>query len=160
MSGKRFKNPFRPLSEELKEEIRNTEKGRRPDPETYLEKECIEEHIKKFKNKATILMSLKNYEKYVRYSDKIGYGDDTQYVTTMECADEILEKSAGKASEICRLIGWNKEDSLNDMMLVRIDLKNISRLNPRIPSGNDRCSVYACGCQSEERIDISQSEIP
>ena len=82
-------------------------------------------------------MSLKNYEKYVRYSDKIGYGDDTQYVTTMECADEILEKSAGKASEICRLIGWNKENSLNDMMLVRIDLKNISRLNPRIPSGNE-----------------------
>ena len=137
MNGKESENPFRPLSEELKEKIRNIRKGSRPNPETYLEKERVEEHVRKFKNKATIFMSLRNYEKYVKHSNEIGYGDNTQYVMSTECADEILRKSDGKASEICRLIGWDEEDSLNDMALVRIDLKNIDKLNPRIPSGNE-----------------------
>lgn len=130
--------PLMPLSEEKVREIRKLKKGKRPDPKTYLNREYVEEHIRKFNDEASIFVSIKNYDKFIKDGTKIGYEDDTQYVTRKDVADMIEEEANGDASKFCERIGWDDVEELRKGgYVVRIDVKNIGRLHPRIPSGNE-----------------------
>ena len=119
-------------------EILLKNKGFRPDPSTYLNKSYIDNHLSQFDDGATIVMTTKQYEKFVIGKASIGIVDDgTQFVLPKSMCDEIASAARGDISYYEKTLGFDIGHFSNGGGLVRIDIDNLQGLNLRIPSGNE-----------------------
>ena len=126
------------LTQSKIKEIVNTPKGSRPDPTTYLSQDYIDGHLAKFENGASIIMTQQNYEKFVLGNEYIGIPNDgTQFVMPKNYCDEIATKANGNIDVYEKLLGFDEGHFAKGGGLVRIDIKDVTDLNLRIPSGNE-----------------------
>ena len=106
-------------------------KGARPDPKTYLSTEFIESHLKQFDDGATRFMKKSKYEKYGP-----AQADGTAFVLPKHEADKLLANNGGDKRLMEKALGFT-EGTLNDDILIRIDISNPRQYNSRVPSGNE-----------------------
>lgn len=121
-----------PMTQQKFDEVLNTPKGQRPDPETYLPPEYINAHQDEFGNGASRVVNRSAYEKR-----GIGKPDEgkTEFVSPSKDIDSILEQSNGDINQVAGHLGLPAE-SLKGDSLVRIDfISNKSQV--KIPSGNE-----------------------
>ena len=126
------------LTQSQIKEIVNMPKGSRPDPTTYLSQDYIDGHLAKFEKGASIIMTQQNYEKFVLGNEYIGIPNDgTQFVMPKNYCDEIATKANGNIDVYEKLLGFDEGHFAKGGGLVRIDIKDVTDLNLRIPSGNE-----------------------
>ncbi|MBR5914334.1 MAG: hypothetical protein IKZ58_08230 [Selenomonadaceae bacterium] len=116
--------------------ILSTEKGKRPNPETYLSKSYISNHLRKFNRGVSLVMGLESYNKYVVPSETIGRADGCFVMPRYVC-DEIEKKFNGDISVFETSLSFNVGYFSSQGGLVRIDVFRISDLNLRMASGNE-----------------------
>jgi|GEM_PF-3549864 len=123
---------------ETYETIINTPKAERPDPETYLSEEYIQEHLAQFNSGATVVMTLDAYNRFVNGKSHIGRPDDgTLFVMPKGYCDEIEQYANGDVSVWEEKLGFDIGYFTRSGGLVRIDIADINGLNIRIPSGRE-----------------------
>ncbi|MCG8580370.1 MAG: hypothetical protein MI866_10650 [Bacteroidales bacterium] len=105
-------------------------------PEEYLDASYILQHTNTFNNRASYLMTFKQYTDFVKGKKIIGRADG-QFVTTKEKIDAILYKANGDIAIIEKELGIPDGDWTMQGGVVRIDVNNIDDLDPHIPYGNE-----------------------
>jgi hypothetical protein len=113
------------------EDVLAIPKGSRPDPSVYLTPEYMEYHLAQFKNGASRVMPVRNFEKY-----GIGQTDGTSFIMPHHEVDEIFAKAAGDKRILEQKLGL-PEGFLEKEKIVRIDIPTPKELGLRIPSGNE-----------------------
>jgi hypothetical protein len=113
------------------EEVLAIPKGSRPDPSVYLTPEYMANHLAQFKNGASRIMPVRNFEKY-----GIAQTDGTSFTMAKHEVDEIFAKAAGDKRVLEQKLGL-PEGFLENDKLVRIDIATPEELGLRIPSGNE-----------------------
>ena len=115
-----------------------TNKGLRPDPSTYLSQDYINTHLALFDDGASIIMTEKNFEKFVLGNDYIGIPDDgTQFIMPKSICDNVTIKANGDIYLYEKMLGFDEGYFENGGGLVQIDIPDVTDLNLRIPSGNE-----------------------
>lgn len=117
-----------------KEMVLTTPKKSRPDPSEYLRPEYIENHLKKFENGGSVVMTWDSYVKFVLDDDVMGYPDGTQFVMPKDECNEIFEKYGDDCEKIAKALGIYLPAG---SQLVRIDINDLSSYGLHIPSGNE-----------------------
>lgn len=112
-------------------EIMKTPKGSRPNPDTYLSKKYIEEHVGKFADGASKFIRKQQLEKYGP-----AQRDGTAFVLPKNEADDLIASADGDRRKLERALGF-EEGFLDHETLVRIDVPKPKEMNLRIPSGNE-----------------------
>jgi hypothetical protein len=128
-SGWDFKKAFR----EGQERLLN---GSYLAPEEYLDASYILQHNNSFNNRASYLMTYKQYTEFVKGKKLIGRIDG-QFVTTKEKIDVILNKANGNISIIEKELGIPNGDWMSQGGVVRINVEKINDLDPHIPFGSE-----------------------
>lgn len=108
------------------------EKGNRPDPSTYLSKEYIEAHMKKFKQGAAFIITKADYTSYPNI------GHDSKFVSNVESIEKIVRDANGDLRKIENALGLEKNylgKNKNAVYIIYIQPKQIK--NARMPSGNE-----------------------
>ncbi|MEX6678594.1 hypothetical protein QWI18_21985 [Pseudomonas sp. W2Oct36] len=113
------------------EDVLAIPQGSRPDPSVYLTPEYMEYHLAQFKNGASRVMPVRNFEKY-----GIGQTDGTSFIMPHHEVDEIFAKAAGDNRILEQKLGL-PEGFLEKDKIVRIDIPSPNELGLRIPSGNE-----------------------
>ncbi|RZI59126.1 MAG: hypothetical protein EOP14_04475 [Pseudomonas sp.] len=113
------------------EDVLAIPQGSRPDPSVYLTPEYMEYHLAQFKNGASRVMPVRNFEKY-----GIGQTDGTSFIMPHHEVDEIFAKAAGDKRILEQKLGL-PEGFLEKDKIVRIDIPSPNELGLRIPSGNE-----------------------
>lgn len=130
------KYPF-PLTTQKITEILKIPKGMRPNPNTYLPKAYIEDHLLQFQNGITIIMGLDSYKKYVVPTELIGREDNTCFVMPSYICDEIDQIANNDISVYERMLSFTTGYFSKQHGLVRLDITDLRDLNLRMPSGNE-----------------------
>ena len=125
-----------PLSDKKIKSILNIEKGKRPDPKTYLPRWYIWQHLKMFRNGVTFVMSRENYEKFVVPNEMLGREDGNFVMPTFVC-DEIVKAANGNIAVFELALSYDAGYFSEHGGMVRIDVPDVFGLNLRIPSGNE-----------------------
>ena len=125
-----------PLSDAKIKSILDTEKGKRPDPKTYLPRWYIWKHLKMFRNGVTFVMSRESYEKFVVHSETIGRDDGCFVIPTFVC-DDIAKAANGEISVFELALSYDAGYFSEHGGMVRVDVPDVFGLNLRIPSGNE-----------------------
>lgn len=120
------------LSEKKIKEILKLDKGKRPDPKIYLSKSYINKHIEQFQNGISIILGIDQYNKYVKNNKLIGREDNTCFVIPTDICNKI-----NNIYEYEKILNFPYGHLINQKEIIRLDIKNISNLNLRIPSGNE-----------------------
>lgn len=118
------------LSTEKNAEIIATEKGLRPDPDTYLSPEYTARHLEKFDDGATRFMTESNFNKY-----GIAQRDGTSFVMAKGEVDALLQRTEGDPRAMERELGL--PDGFFDSAVVRVDIPQPQDAGLRMPSGNE-----------------------
>jgi hypothetical protein len=111
--------------------VKNTPKGKRPPPETYVPKAEIDAHKAQFKDGASRFMLKKNLDKYGP-----GQKDGTAFVLPKKEADRIMAETGGDKRKLEEALGLPK-GMLDEDDLVRVDIPKPDKAGVRIPSGNE-----------------------
>ncbi|MBD7911792.1 hypothetical protein [Clostridium cibarium] len=125
------------LTQSKIDEILSIDKGKRPDPSTYLSSEYIEQHLKQFDNGGSFVMTKKQYMRFVEGNPYIGCPDNTQFIAPKDFMDKIDNIANGDISIYEKKLGFDDGHFSADGGLVRFDIKDAKSLNVRIPSGNE-----------------------
>ena len=112
-------------------------KGERPEPSTYMPQEMIDEHLDKFKDGGSFVMTQDQYDMFVDGKDYIGCPDNSQFMTTKENMDNIISESGGDIGAFEDRLGFDRGHFTEGGGMVRIDVNNPLDLNGRMPSGNE-----------------------
>lgn len=126
-----------PLPRETVEDVLSHDKGDRPDPKSYMSQEMIDNHMEKFKDGGSYVLTKEQYEMFVEGKSELGCPDNSQYITTTENIDRIIAESGGDIGVFEDKLGFDRGHFENGGGLVRIDVKDPMSLNPRMPSGNE-----------------------
>ena len=118
-------------------EIVSIPKGSRPDPATYLSVDYIEKHLKQFENGGSFVMTQKQYVRFVDGSSYIGCPDNSQFIAPKEFMDEINNLANGDIYVFEEMLGFDKGYFSSEGGLVRFNIKDPTKLNLRMPSGNE-----------------------
>lgn len=118
-------------------EIQNIAKGNRPEPETYMTQEQIDAHLDQFSGGGSFVMTRDQYELFVEGREKIGFPDNSQYMTSREYMDSIESKARGNLSVYEKELGFDPGYFDDGGGMVRIDVYSPRKYNARIPSGNE-----------------------
>lgn len=118
-------------------EIQNIAKGNRPEPETYMTMEQIDAHLDQFSDGGSFVMTRDQYELFVEGREKIGFPDNSQYMTSREYMDSIESKAQGNLSVYEKELGFDPGYFDDGGGMVRIDVYSPREHNARIPSGNE-----------------------
>ena len=108
------------------------EKGKRPDPSTYLSKEYIDAHMKKFEKGAAMIKTEFDLKKY----PNIGHSE--KFVSNPESIEKIVREANGDLRKIEKALGLEKNylgNNKNEVYIIYIKPDQIK--NPRMPSGNE-----------------------
>ena len=104
----------------------------RPDPSTYLPKEYIEAHMKKFEKGAAMIKTEYDLKKY----PNIGHSE--KFVSNPESIEKIVREANGDLRKIEKALGLKKGDLGEDTKNVYIIyIKPEQIKNARMPSGNE-----------------------
>lgn len=125
------------LDESTISKIQELPKGSRPDPATYMTKEQIEAHLSQFAGGGSFVMTHDQYAMFVDQKDKIGYPDNSQYMTSKEYMDGIANMAKGDFFVYERELGLNQGCFSDGGGMVRIDIYRPHDHNARMPSGNE-----------------------
>jgi len=118
--------------------VANIQKGIRPNPKKYLSKRYINKHLSKFNDGASVIQTEWAYSRYSKSNGFVGVPDDNSlFVMPKNYCDEIISKADGDISIIEESLGFPKGYFSDGGGLVRIDVDDISKINIRIPSGNE-----------------------
>ncbi|WP_345830331.1 PAAR domain-containing protein [Erwinia sp. HDF1-3R] len=122
-----------PISKAKFDEILEMEKGTRPDPETYLPKEYIDNHLKEFENGSSRIVLKDAYDQY-----GLGKPDpwQSEFVGSKEGTTKVIIESAGNTSKMAEQLGVSQEQ-LESGQLLRVDFLPTEKYNIRMPSGNE-----------------------
>ncbi len=137
-----IKDRDRELSKKKQKELQNIPKHERPAPETYLSEEYIEKHIDMFDDGGSIFITKDQYENYFKGVPEIGREDNSIFVLPKGVCDEIIDEAMQcktyeeAISKIETELGFDS-GYYAGKELVRVDIKDLSGLNLRIPSGNE-----------------------
>jgi hypothetical protein len=138
-----------------KERVLSFEKPNRPLPETYLTKEYIEDHLKRFKNGVAFFCP----ENILINNKKLLGRTDGVYVVPMDEMDALMKETGGDIGKVEIALGIPTGDWASKTMC-RIDVVDVSDLNLRVPSGNELGANnfftpggYTAGGQIEAVID-------
>ena len=112
-------------------EVLKTSKGSRPDPSSYLPESYIDNHLAKFDDGASRFMPKSNLDTYGP-----GQKDGTSFVLPKSKADELIAKAGGDKRLLEDSLGL-PSGFLDTEQLVRVDIPNPIKFNPRVPSGNE-----------------------
>ena len=106
------------------------EKGKRPDPSTYLSKEYIDAHMKKFENGAAFIVTEADYKLYPNI------GHDSKFVSNVESIEKVVRDANKNIEHIENALGLTKKlgQDLDKIYIIYIKPEQIK--NPRIPDGN------------------------
>ena len=107
------------------EEILATPKGNRPDPETYLSKQYVANHLSYFRDGVTKIKSQRPIG-----TEGVGLGT---FVIPKSVADSVIKQACGDVSKLEKLLGLNPGDLGANP--IRLDIPNPQ--NIRMPSGNE-----------------------
>lgn len=118
-----------------REKVLGYGKGNYPAPEEYLLKSYIEAHLKEFENGVSFFCPRATIERYGKLLGRF----DGVYVLPAYRADGILNRAKGDVAMIEKLLGipeghWQGKD------LCRVDVRDIKRLDLRMPSGNEEAA--------------------
>jgi len=94
-------------------------------------------HIYRFRKGASLFVSEEAFEKFMAGKVKVGYPDNTQYVTTKGAADRLMKSAGSDSLEYARRIGF-KPQTFEGKRVVRVDFKFRLEYNPRIPTGKEK----------------------
>ena len=132
------------LAEEIRyknywnEPILTIPKGSRPNPKTYVNSEYLTKHFAEFNEGATVIQTEWAYTNYSEANGFVGVPDDnTLFVMPAKYADKVIQNSNGNINYIEEKLGFPKGYFKYGGGLVRIDIKDLSDLNLRLPSGNE-----------------------
>lgn len=130
-AGRRL-DPVAPdrLPVEIREQILSTEKGKRPDPSTYLSPEYIRQHLEQFDDGATRFMTQTNLDKY-----GVGQRDGTAFVMPKSQVDALVTQTGGDPRLMEQALGL--PEGFFDNGAVRVDIPLSGSEGLRIPSGNE-----------------------
>ncbi|EXU77415.1 PAAR domain-containing protein [Erwinia mallotivora] len=122
-----------PISKAKFDEIVEMEKGTRPDPDTYLPKDYVENHLKEFESGSSRIVTRSSFEDY-----GIGKPDAgrSEFVLSKDNAMNIINESKGDPIAIANKLGIPEGQLQNDS-LVLVEFKPTELYNPKIPSGNE-----------------------
>jgi hypothetical protein len=115
-------------------EVRNTPKGSRPDPASYLSPTYLARHLEQFKVGASYLVPKDALDRYGRA--KLGWPDNTQFVMSKTEMDALLSRAHGSIEALEREIGI-PPGAWQGRAIVRIDILDPTKLKARMPSGNE-----------------------
>ena len=107
-------------------------KGDRPAPSTYLSKEYIDAHMKKFEDGAAFIITADDYINYPTI------GHDAKFVSNPESIEKIVRDANGDLRKIENALGLKKNylgNNKNEVYIIYIQPKQIK--NARMPSGNE-----------------------
>lgn len=120
------------------DKITSIPKGSRPDPSKYLSKEYIDAHLAQFEDGASIIMTKRQYIKYVKGSSNIGILEDgTQFVMPKNLCDDIAAQANGSVNFFEKSLGFDEGHFADGGGLIRIDVGNLDNVNLRMPLGNE-----------------------
>jgi hypothetical protein len=124
------------INGKTKDDILNIEKGKRPQPSTYLSASYIQQHLAKFENEGMVsrIVTKKSYDDY-----GIGKPDagKTEFVSTKSSIDAIINRTNGNINQIATDLGIPLSQLENGGGLVRIDFNLTSKHKVFIPTGNE-----------------------
>ncbi|MBR2492682.1 MAG: hypothetical protein IKB64_04360, partial [Paludibacteraceae bacterium] len=109
-----------------------TNKGVRPNPSTYLSKEYIDAHMKKFEDGAAFIVTEADYKLHPNI------GHDSKFVSNPESIEKIVRDANGDLRKIENALGLEKNylgNNKNEVYIIYIQPKQIK--NARMPSGNE-----------------------
>lgn len=132
-----FGNEKIALSEKEIEKIIKLNKGKRPEPNTYLSYTYMKQHLLQFNDGISIIIGMEYYLKYTVYNNIIGREDNTCFVMPTYICDQIDVLYENKIEMFEKILNFPHGYFKKQNGLVRLDIKNISNLNLRIPSGNE-----------------------
>jgi hypothetical protein len=121
------------LDQETIDKILSTPKGQRPDPSTYLSQEYIDKHLSQFQDGGAYVMTRDQYDMFVDGKLNIGREDNTLFITSKDYLDDMGTKANGDLSVFEEKLGFEEGHFQVGGGLVRIDIKNPSNFNARIP---------------------------
>jgi hypothetical protein len=107
-------------------------KKKRPDPSTYLSKEYIEAHMKKFEDGAAMIKTEYDLKKY----PNIGHSE--KFVSNRESIERIVRDANGDLRKIEKSLGFKDGDlgdKTEEVYIIYIQPNQIK--NARMPSGNE-----------------------
>ncbi len=125
------------LDQETIDKILSIPKGERPDPSTYLSQDYIDKHLSQFQDGGAYVMTRDQYDMFVDGKLNIGREDNTLFITSKGYLDAIESSANGDLSVFEEKLGFEEGHFQDGGGLVRIDIKNPSDFNMRIPSGNE-----------------------
>jgi hypothetical protein len=105
--------------------------GKKPDPSTYLSKEYIDAHMKKFKDGAAFIVTEADYKLH----PNIGHAN--KFVSNVESIEQVVRDANKNIEHIENALGLTKKlgEDLNKIYIIYIKPNQIK--NPRIPDGNE-----------------------
>lgn len=122
-----------PIGKDLFDEILATDKGKRPDPDTYLPPEYIREHMRSFDSGSSRIFLRESYEEY-----GIGKPDTgrTEFVLTSETASKMIAEVAGDPVRLAERLGIPADQLAGDS-LVMVEFHPTDAYKAAMPSGNE-----------------------
>jgi hypothetical protein len=105
-------------------------------PEEYLNKEFINQHLQKFKKKSSYLVTGDTYNDWIKGREMIGRPDG-QFISTASDIDEILKKANGDIAIIEAELGIEPGTWKNKNGIFRVDINNPEELNLRMSNGSE-----------------------
>ena len=111
--------------------ILKIEKGQRPDPATYMSEAFLKAHKEEFLEGASRIISTKNLQKYGP-----SQRDGTSFVFPTKDLLKIIAEANGDRGKLEDLLGLPR-GQLGTGALSRVDFKDPSSMNIRVPSGNE-----------------------
>jgi|GEM_PF-2113331 len=122
-----------PISKDKFDEILAAEKGYRPDPDTYLPPEYIQDHLRSFDSGSSRIILRESYEEY-----GIGKPDTgrTEFVLTTESASKMIAEAAGDPVRLAERLGIPADQLAGDS-LVMVEFHPTGAYKAIMPSGNE-----------------------
>jgi hypothetical protein len=113
------------------QEIIDTPKASRPDPDTYMPKERIAKHLDQFDQGGSRFMLKGNLDKYGP-----AQRDGTSFILTKTEADKLLRETGGDPRKLEQALGL-PTGQLDSDTLMRVDFPNPRDLGLRMPTGRE-----------------------
>lgn len=118
------------ITDELRDQIVETEKGLRPDPASYLPPSYVNQHLAQFDDGATRFMTQSNLDKY-----GLGQRDGTAFVMPKSEVDALVQQTGGDPRAMEDALGLPA--GFFDNGVVRVDVASPDESGLRMPSGNE-----------------------
>lgn len=90
--------------------------------------------IEPFREGMSVFMSEDNFVNYVVKSGYLGYSDNTQYMTSLSKADDIVKLGGNSADIFAKRLGFDA-DLMRGQRFLKLDVDFTFSINPRLPSG-------------------------